>query len=383
MQLRYGTNPEQRATCSLDEPDSPFRLVNGQPSLINVLDAANAWQLVRDAGMALGAPAATSFKHVSPAGAAVAGPVDEVMCETWGIDDDLSPVAAAYVRARDADPKSSFSDIVAVSERVDRSLAEVLRTMIVDGVVAPGFEPDALTILRAKKGGSFLLIEADPIAVPPAVERRTVFGVRIEETTDRTPISRDAVALASEAPLADEDLDDLALAMVTARHTQSNSVAYAAGGMVVGIGAGQQSRIDCTRLAGNKADVWWLRRHPRIRGLRFRSETKRQDRINWRVRCIEGNLAAHEVDRLSDAVDGPAPEPLTSDERRRWLDTRPRLLLASDGLIPFRDNIDEASRHRVRAIADPGGSSRTAEVDAAAAEHGITLVRTGIRLFHH
>jgi len=383
MDLRYGTNPEQAARASLGEPGSPARVVWGEPSYINVLDALGGWQLVREASRALRSPAATSFKHVSPAGAAVAGDVDEVMQAVWEVTgSELSPIASAYVRARDCDPKSSFGDFVAVSEPVDHSLAEMLGSVVSDGIIAPGFDPGTVEILSVKKGGRFLVLEADPAFEPPEWEQRDVFGIRLEQQTKRAAIDTKTVAAGSPSEVPERALADLVLAMITARFTRSNSVTYARDGMVLGVGAGQQSRVDCTKLAGAKVDTWWLRRHPNVRGLRFRSTVRRQDRINWQIRYLEGDMTPAEHDRLHDAVEAE-PGPLGANDRRSWLDQLDEVVLASDGYIPFRDNIDQAALHGVRYIAHPGGSTRSIEVEATCAEHGITLVDTRVRLFHH
>lgn len=377
MRLRYGTNPHQAATI---EQDGPIQIRAGAPSYINILDAMNAWQLVSTAREALGAPAATSFKHVSPAGAAVAGDLDEVMERTWRVSGaSLSPVARAYVRARDADPKSSFGDFIAVSEPVDLSLANVIRNVVADGIIAPGFEPGALEVLAEKKTGSFLVIEVDPTARVPQWEQRDVYGVRLAQETDVAPLALEALR-ASAPALPERALRDLVLGMVVLRFTQSNSVAYVRDGMALGIGAGQQSRVDCTKLAGAKVDTWWLRRCPAIRDLAFQPKVSRQDRINWEIRAIEGDLTADERARFEAVLTGEIP---SLAERDEWLGGLDGLSFVSDGFIPFRDNIDHAARHGVRFVAEPGGSSREAEVKQACEELGIAHVSTGVRLFHH
>jgi phosphoribosylaminoimidazolecarboxamide formyltransferase/IMP cyclohydrolase len=383
MNLRYGLNPEQRARASLDEPGAPVRVVSGEPSYINLLDALGAWQLVREAATCLSAPVATSFKHLSPAGAAVAGDVDDVMADLWvpaGVE--LSPIASAYVRARDCDPKSSFGDFVAVSEPVDFALAHILRDVVSDGIVAPAFEPGTVEVLARKKAGRFLVLEADEAFEPPALESRTVFGVRLQQDTAATTLTPATIAAGTATPLSPSAVADLLLAMVTARHTQSNSVAYARDGMVLGVGAGQQSRVDCTKLAGVKVDTWWLRRHEKARSLPFRKDLRRQDRLNWQIRYIEGGLDVDEQRRFRADLSGDPPV-LSPGERADWLAALERVALASDGYIPFRDNIDHAARHGVAYIADPGGSSRNEEVETACAQHGIVLATTGVRLFRH
>jgi AICAR transformylase/IMP cyclohydrolase PurH len=383
MDLRYGINPGQVATASVGGDKSPVRLVSGEPSYINLLDALNAWQLVREAAAVLGRPVATSFKHVSPAGAAAAGQIDAVMEETWGISgNDLTPGASAYIRARDCDPKSSYGDFVAVSEPVDQCLAKVLTSVVSDGIVAPGYETSTVEMLAAKKGGRYLVIEADPGYEPPDWEARELFGVRFEQRTPRPAVNREILFAGTSEPLPDEAVADLLLAMITARYTQSNCMVYAKAGMVLGAGAGQQSRIDCTKIAGTKVDSWWLRRHDKARSVHFKPGVPRQERINHQVRHIEGEMSADERSRFLDAVVAE-PLPFTSEDRTRWLNELDHVALASDGYIPFRDNIDQAARHGVRYLAHPGGSARNDEVVAASIEHGITMVSTGIRLFHH
>jgi phosphoribosylaminoimidazolecarboxamide formyltransferase/IMP cyclohydrolase len=358
-------------------------VISGRPSYINVLDALGAWQLVREATAVLAVPVATTFKHVSPAGAATAGDVDEVMRSTWSVEEtDLSEIAAAYVRARDCDPKSSFGDFVAVSEPVDGSLAQVLRGVVSDGIVAPGYEAGTVEMLAAKKSGQYLVVEADAGFEPPTRETREVFGVRLEQQRATAEVTAGAVRSGTTAQLPESAVADLLLAMVTARHTQSNTVTYARDGMVLGIGAGQQSRVDCTKLAGAKVDTWWLRRHPAVQRLPFIDAIRRQDRINWQIRYVEGDMDQAELDRFRSALTTNVVA-LERDERQRWLDQLDGVALASDGYIPFRDNIDQAARHGVRYIADPGGSNRNEEVERACAEHDITMTTTGIRLFRH
>lgn len=385
MELKYGTNPHQRhaAIESLDPKHSPVEVLNGTPSLINFLDALNAWQLVRELRAALGLPAATSFKHVSPAGAAVAVPLDAALERAYEVEGKhLSPAALAYVRARGADPKSSFGDFVALSDEVDRPTAEFLKTVVSDGIIAPGYEPAALEILKAKKSGAFIVMRADPAFEPPAREAREVFGMRLVQDRNDHRVSRADLANVVCGSVTDDAARDLILGLITIKYTQSNSVGYAVGGQMIGIGAGQQSRVDCTKLAGAKADVWQLGRHPKVLGLEFKPSVKRQERINWRVRYIEGDLTRAEQAALREAVASPA-EPLTDSERREFLSKLSGVSLASDGFIPFRDNIDHASKHGVSFIAEPGGSTRDAEVEAACREYGIALVYTNLRLFHH
>jgi phosphoribosylaminoimidazolecarboxamide formyltransferase / IMP cyclohydrolase len=343
MHLRYGMNPHQHPATATPIGSPPIGVVHGAPSYLNLLDALGGWQLVRDAGRAFGRPAAASFKHVSPAGAALAAPLDAVMTAIYG--PASSPLATAYVRARDADPKSSFGDFVAVSEPVDADLADVLSRVVSDGIIAPGFAPGTVATLSRKKGGQFLILEADPAFEPPEVETREVFGLRLTQPRFTLPPA---------------DLgDDLRFGTIVAHYTQSNSVIYVRDGMVLGIGAGQQSRVDCTRLAGAKVDTWWSRRHP---GLPPVTAPRIQDKITIQLAY---------ADQLPPA------------ERAEWLRELDGVSLVSDGAIPFTDNIEEARRHGVRFIAEPGGSIRSGDVAAACAEHGIGLTQTGIRLFHH
>jgi phosphoribosylaminoimidazolecarboxamide formyltransferase/IMP cyclohydrolase len=351
--------------------------------MINLLDALNAWQLVRELRAALGLPAAASFKHVSPAGAAVAVELEPDLARAYEVTGrELTPAALAYVRARGADPKSSFGDVVALSDPVDVATAEFLRGVVSDGIVAPGYAPEALEILKAKKGGSFPVLRIDPAFEPPAREAREIFGVRLEQDRNARQISQSDLQNVVCGELTAEARRDLVLGLITVKYTQSNSVGYALGGQMIGIGAGQQSRVDCTKLAGAKADVWHLGRHPKVLGLRFRSGVKRQDRINWRVRYIEGDLTRLEEQALRELLVGPL-ELLTAEERRSWLERLDGVSLVSDGFLPFRDNVDHAARHGVRSIAQPGGSVADTEIEKACREHGIALVHTGLRLFHH
>ncbi|GCB47866.1 phosphoribosylaminoimidazolecarboxamide formyltransferase [Streptomyces sp. NL15-2K] len=384
MKLRYGINPQQEAAHAAPvTPDRwPVRLLHGEPSFINMLDALNGWQLVHEAGQALGRPAAASFKHVSPAGAAVSGAIDEVTAELYGVaDGEVGALASAYLRARDADPKSSYGDFAAVSHPVDAELAELLTGMVCDGIVAPGYAPGTIERLSKKKNGRFLIMEADDSFVSPREEAREVFGLRLTQQHDEVVLSSTLLRVVDDG-LPDTAVADLLLGLAVLRYTQSNSVCYLRDGMTLGIGAGQQSRVDCTRLAGAKVDTWWLRRHPSVRALSFRPGIRRQDRINWQIRFIEGDLTPDEARHLEEVLVTPAGE-LTADERAQWIQCLDRVAFASDGALPFRDNVDHAHRHGVQYIAEPGGSIRSDEVEEACREHGITLARTGLRLFHH
>jgi AICAR transformylase/IMP cyclohydrolase PurH len=390
MKLRYGINPQQATAHAAPViPGSwPVRVINGQPSYINMLDALSAWQLVHEASRVLGRPAAASFKHTSPAGAALSGPVDEVTAGLYGIGHDscgetsISDVASAYLRARDADPKSSFGDFAAVSGPVDADLARVLAGVVCDGIIAPGYSPGTVARLGEKKGGRFLIMEADPEFAPPTRESREVFGVRLTQDRDPVRVSRDIFQLAAGPPVPVAAIDDMLLGLVVLKYTQSNSVCYLRAGMTLGIGAGQQSRVDCTRLAGAKTDTWWLRRHPAIQALSFAPDVRRQDKINWQIRLIEGDLTAAEHAQLDRVLTEPVPE-LSPAERAGWLSRLSGVAFVSDGYLPFRDNVDHARRHGVAYVAEPGGSVRSDEIADACAEYGVSLVRTGLRLFHH
>lgn len=386
MELRYGMNPHQGGADAAPVAPGrwPVRVLNGKPSLINMLDALNSWQLAREASQVLDRPAAASFKHASPAGAATSRPIEEAVAELYGASGaSLSAIAGAYLRARDADPKSSYGDFAAVSHPVDDTLAEVLLGLVCDGIIAPGYAPGTVAKLSRKKGGRFLVMEADAAFTPPPRETREVFGLRLTQDRDAAPISADLLTHALEGQeMPPAAVADLVLGLVVLRYTQSNSVCYVRDGNTLGIGAGQQSRVDCTRLAGAKVNTWWLRRHPAVRALAFRPDIRRQERINWQIRFIEGDLTSDEERRLAAALSAPA-EALTTDMRTEWNAGLDRVAFASDGALPFRDNVDHARRHGVRYIAEPGGSIRSQEVENACREHRIALARTGLRLFHH
>jgi AICAR transformylase/IMP cyclohydrolase PurH len=356
MDLRYGLNPQQQpASASPVVPGRwPVRVVHGEPSYINMLDALNSWQLVREARTALDAPIATSFKHVSPAGAAAAGTVDGVMADLYGVDPtSIGALTSAYVRARDSDPKCSYGDFIAVSHEVDAELADLLSRVVSDGIIAPGFADGTVATLSRKKRGRFLIMSADPTFTPPEIETRDVYGLRLTQPRDPIPLPTITTAPPAAAR-------DLVLGLAVLRFTQSNSVGYVRDGMTLGIGAGQQSRVDCTRLAGAKVDTWWLRRHPAVRALTFPTGMSVQDRVHRQLQFV--------------ADLGTPPE---------WLAGLGGVSFVSDGALPFRDNVDEAHRHGAAYIAEPGGSIRSADVSDACVEHGITLVRTDLRLFHH
>jgi phosphoribosylaminoimidazolecarboxamide formyltransferase / IMP cyclohydrolase len=376
--MRYGMNPHQPA--SIVAGHGP-RVINGEPSMINYLDALNAFELVREADDATGAPAAASFKHVSPAGAALAGPVDATAARVWRVDETSDGgLLSAYVRARDADPKSSFGDVVALSRPVDLATAEFLRTVICDAVIAPGFEPGTAEVLAAKRDGRFLVLEADPGRTPPAVERRDVLGVTIEQERDAVPV---ATVLPDDGALDPATRADALLGLVTLRYTQSNSVALVRGGAAIGIGAGQQNRVDCVRLAAAKARTWWLRRHPFVDGLPAVDGMGRQDRLNWQIRFAGQEMTAGQLTEFQALFGAAARARYDATWRDEWLAALTSVTLASDGFLPFRDNVEYAAAAGVTTIVEPGGSARTDEVAASAAAHGIAHVQTGLRLFHH
>ena len=384
--LRYGLNPHQKpATYEAVGDALPFEVLNGQPGYINVLDALSSWQLVRELSAATGLAAAASFKHVSPAGAAVATPLNDALRAAYlQPDDELSPAATAYVRARGGDLTSAYGDFAAVSEPVDASLARVLRREVSDGVIAPGYEPDALEIISKKKGGRYLVLQADPAFEPPADETRELFGVRLQQPADTRPIGdalfEHVVTEASEFPA--EARRDLLIATIALRYTQSNSVCVAADGQVIGLGAGQQSRIHCTRLACGKADRWMLQQHPQVLSLPLREGLRRADRINAREQYVHwAELSGPERDQLATVID-PLPAPLTAEQRDEWI-AGFRNVLSHDAFIPFRDNIDRAQASAVTHILQPGGSIADAEVIAAADSYGIAMALTNHRLFRH
>jgi phosphoribosylaminoimidazolecarboxamide formyltransferase/IMP cyclohydrolase len=332
---------------------------------------------------ATGQVAGASFKHVSPAGTAVAGDLDEADLKLYGLHEGpASPVARAYVRARSADPKSSYADMAAVSKCVDVPTAEFLAGVVSDGIIAPEYDPEALRILRTKKRGSYLIFQIDPDFSPPTRETREVFGLRLSQERNAREITEADLQDVVCGELTDRARADLLLALITIKYTQSNSVGYAGQGRMVGIGAGQQSRIDCTKLAGAKARLWHLLRHPRVLTLAFKDDIRVQDRINWRVRFCEGDLTSTESGTFEQALREPV-EPLRDDERAEWNSRLRGLSFASDGLIPFRDNVDWAYRYGAEFIAEPGGSIRSDEVETACRQYGITLIRTALRLFHH
>lgn len=385
--LKYGCNPHQKPAGihALEEVALPFQILNGKPGYINLLDALNAWPLVQELDNALSMPAATSFKHVSPAGAAVGAPLPALLEQVYECPNDLSPLATAYLRARGADPMSSFGDFVALSRTVDLPTAQLIKGVVSDGVIAPGYEPQAFELLRTKKQGNYLILQANPQFQPPTEEYREVFGVAFAQ--HRNDLLLNHETLFSDLPTKNRHLppaisQDLLLAAITLKYTQSNSVGYAWQGQMIGIGAGQQSRIDCTKLAGRKAEQWFLRQHPKVLGLPFRAEVTGMNRINARISYIEGDMTAKEREAWQKHFQS-SPAPLSDEEKIAWRETMTGVSLASDGFFPFRDNIDQAAKRGVAGIVQPGGSVRDEEIIAAADEYGMVMAFSHTRLFHH
>ncbi|HUU97807.1 MAG TPA: phosphoribosylaminoimidazolecarboxamide formyltransferase [Phycisphaerae bacterium] len=378
LKLRYGCNPHQvPARLYTKRSALPFRVLHGQPGYINLLDALNSWQLVKELKAALGLPAAASFKHVSPAGAAVGLPLSEELAQAYFVDDlQLSPLACAYARARGADRMSSYGDWIALSDRVDVLTAELIRREVSNGVIAPGFDEEAVPILNSKLGGKYVLIGIDPGYEPGETETREVFGVTFEQRRNDRPIVAD---LPSNVVTHKRDM---LVALITLKYTQSNSVCFAVDGQALGVGAGQQSRIHCTRLAGEKADKWWLRQHPAVRALPFKKGLKRPDRDNAIDLFLTDGITPTEQTILNAAFE-QAPERLTANQKSQWLGQLSGVVLGSDAYIPFRDNIDRAARSGVRYVVQPSGSLRDEDVISACDEYGMAMVFSGLRLFHH
>ena len=388
--LKYGCNPQQKPAQILSRLNAklPFDVLNGTPGYINLLDAANAWQLVMELKQATGLAAAASFKHVSPAGAAVAVPLTDVECQAYEVKKEdagaLTPTALAYLRARNADPMCSFGDFCAVSDQVDEATAKILKKEVSDGIVAPSYTPEALEILKGKKGGKYIILEATPDYDAGEFEFREVFGMTFSQKRNDIIISKDHMTnvVTAKKDLSDAAVRDLILASICIKYTQSNSVGFAKDGMMVGVGAGQQSRVDCVKLAGRKVATWYLRQHPKVLGLHFKDGVKRQDRVNARVRYIEGDFTAEEKIRWEAQFDS-APEPLTAEEKDEFLKGATGIAISSDAFFPFRDSIDHASKLGVTFVAQPGGSVQDAQVTEACDEYGMSMAFTGVRLFHH
>ena len=389
LELKYGCNPNQKPSRIYMEngADLPIKVLNGKPGYINFLDAFNGWQLVRELKAATGLPAATSFKHVSPAGAAVGLPLTETESKIYWVDDlgELSPLASAYARARGADRMSSFGDFISLSDVCDASTAKIIKREVSDGVIAPGYEPEALEILKAKKGGKYNVIEIDPNYVPDPIEHKQVFGVTFEQGRNELKIDRDFLGniVTENKEIPDSAKIDLIISLITLKYTQSNSVCYAKGGQAIGIGAGQQSRIHCTRLAGQKADNWFLRQAPQVLNLQFVDGIKRADRDN----AIDLYIGDEYMDVLADGawenIFKVKPPVFTAEEKRAWLDKNTDVALGSDAFFPFGDNIERAHKSGVKYVAEPGGSIRDDHVIDTCNRYGIVLIFNGVRLFHH
>ncbi len=389
LELKYGCNPNQKPSrIYMEEGELPIKVLNGKPGYINFLDAFNGWQLVNELKKATGLPAATSFKHVSPAGAAVGLPLTDVERKIYWVDDmdvEFTPLANAYIRARGADRMSSFGDFISLSDVCDKETALVIKREVSDGVIAPGYTDEALAILKEKKKGGYNVIEIDPNFVPNPIERKEVFGITFEQGRNELVIDENFFnnIVTENKELPEQAKIDLTIAMITLKYTQSNSVCYVKGGQAIGIGAGQQSRIHCTRLAGSKADNWWLRQSPQVLGLQFLDKIGRADRDN----AIDLYIGEDYMDVLADGawenIFKVKPEVFTAEEKRAWLDKNTNVALGSDAFFPFGDNVERAHRSGVSYIAQPGGSIRDDHVIDTCNKYNIAMAFTGIRLFHH
>ena len=390
LKLKYGVNPNQHpaVVCTVgSSAAAPFRVLNGTPGYINLLDALNSWQLVRELREATGLAAAASFKHVSPAGAAVAVELSPELAAVYDVGDlGLTPSSLAYLRARQTDPKCSFGDFAALSDEVDEATALFLKREVSDGIIAPSFTPKALEVLKAKKGGAYIVLQADAAFQPPAIEYREVYGLcfaQLRNSSAFTPQSFSRLVTAEHGPLPPAAVRDLLVACITAKYTQSNSVVYAKDGQTIGVGAGQQSRVDCVKLAGSKAEVWWMRQAERVKALPFKAEVKRVERVNARIAFIEGDDMT-DAEREDWATQFTrAPEPLTREEKAAWMRQLKGVSLCSDAFFPFPDNVHQCARRGVQFIAQTGGSVQDQQVIDTANKYGMTMAFTGVRLFHH
>ena len=389
MLLKYGCNPNQKPSRVFmeDGKDLPIEVLNGKPGYINLLDAFNGWQLVRELKKATGMCAATSFKHVSPAGAAIGKPLSEVERKIYFIDDlgELTPLASAYARARGADRMSSYGDFIALSDECDACTAKMIQREVSDGIIAPGYTDEALEILKSKRKGTYNIIKIDENYVPAPIERKQVFGVTFEQGRNELKIDNDMLTniVTDNKEIPEDKKTDLVISLITLKYTQSNSVCYVKDGQAIGIGAGQQSRIHCTRLAGNKADIWWLRQHPKVLGLQFVDNIRRPDRDN----AIDVYISDEHDDVLAEGVWQNTfkvkPEVLTEAEKKEWLAKNTGVCLGSDAFFPFGDNIERAKKSGVAYIAEPGGSIRDDHVIMTCNKYNMAMAFTGIRLFHH
>lgn len=388
LALKYGCNPNQKPSkIFMQDGELPVEVLNGKPGYINFLDAFNSWQLVRELKAATGLPAAASFKHVSPAGAAVATELSDTLKKIYFVDDlELSPIASAYAMARGADRMSSYGDWVALSDTCDVQTAKLLQREVSDGIIAPDYTPEALEVLKSKRKGSYNVVKIDPNYVPDPIEHKDVFGITFEQGRNELVIDENMLMqniVTDNKELSEEAKRDLLIALITLKYTQSNSVCYAKGGQAIGVGAGQQSRIHCTRLAGNKADIWFLRQHPKVMNLPFVDDIRRPDRDN----TIDVYISDDYEDVLADGVweqfFKTKPEPLTREEKKEWLTKLSGVSLGSDAFFPFGDNIERAKRSGVQYVAQPGGSIRDDNVIETCNKYNMTMSFTGIRLFHH
>lgn len=389
IELKYGCNPNQKPSrIYVEEGELPVKVLNGKPGYINFLDALNGWQLVSELKIASGLPAAASFKHVSPAGAAVGTPLNDIEKKIYWVSDmdmEFSPLASAYAKARGADRMSSFGDFISLSDICDVPTAKIIKREVSDGVIAPGYEPEALKILKEKKKGNYNVIEIDPSYRPMPIEKKQVFGITFEQGRNDKKIDESCLGeiVTKNKNLPDEAKIDLLISLITLKYTQSNSVCYAKNGQAIGIGAGQQSRIHCTRLAGNKADNWFLRQADKVLSLPFRDDVKRADRDN----AIDLYIGEESDDLLRDGswekVFTKKPAPFTREEKRKWLDKNTGVSLGSDAFFPFGDNIERAHKSGVSYVAEPGGSIRDDNVIETADKYNMTMAFTGFRLFHH
>ncbi|MBQ3784166.1 MAG: phosphoribosylaminoimidazolecarboxamide formyltransferase [Lachnospiraceae bacterium] len=388
LELKYGCNPNQKPSMIyMEDGELPIKVLNGKPGYINFLDAFNGWQLVKELKKATGLPAATSFKHVSPAGAAVGVPLSETEAKIYWVDDlgELSPLAAAYARARGADRMSSYGDFIALSDVCDESAASIIKREFSDGIIAPGYTPEALEMLKGKKKGTYAIIEIDPNYVPKQIERKEVFGITFEQGRNELNIDHDFFSniVTENKDLPDNIKNDMAIAMITLKYTQSNSVCFVKNGQAIGIGAGQQSRIHCTRLAGSKADNWFLRQSPQVMNLPFKEGMKRAERDN----AIDLYIGEDYMDVLADGkwenIFTEKPAVFTKEEKDAWLAKNTGVTCGSDAFFPFDDNVERAFRSGASYIAQPGGSIRDQDVIDACNRHNMVMSFTGIRLFHH
>ncbi len=390
LALKYGCNPNQKPSrVYMEEGELPIEVLNGRPGYINLLDAFNSWQLVKELKAATGMPSAASFKHVSPAGAAVGAPLSDTLRKVYFVDDvkiPLTPIATAYARARGADRMSSFGDFIALSDTCDEAVATLIKREVSDGIIAPDYTPEALAILKAKRKGTYCVIKMDPNYTPAPIERKQVFGITFEQGRNEIDLTGDD--LFANIPTDNKNIPadakrDLKIALITLKYTQSNSVCYVKDGQAIGIGAGQQSRIHCTRLAGNKADIWWLRQCPKVLSLPFKNDIRRADRDN----TIDVYIGDEYEDVLREGIwqnfFTEKPEPLTAEEKKAWLSQNTNVCLGSDAFFPFGDNIERAHKSGVQYIAQAGGSVRDDNVIETCNKYGIAMAFTGIRLFHH